>query len=81
MDKKSKDHKKFKSMPDSETGQSGVNGEPKIGNKEYEAEIFTLQVELVKPQEWVKATHARMVIVFEGRDAAGRTHRTVPLLW
>src|SRR5271165_6414946 len=44
----------------------------KMKNKEYEAEIFQLQVELVKLQEWVKKTGARIVIVFEGRDAAGK---------
>jgi polyphosphate kinase 2 len=41
-------------------------------NKEYEAELFKLQVELVKLQEWVKETKARIVILFEGRDAAGK---------
>src|SRR5208337_1245778 len=44
----------------------------KMKNKEYEAEIFQVQVELVKLQEWVKKTGARIVIVFEGRDAAGK---------
>src|SRR5271169_122974 len=44
----------------------------KMKNKEYEAELFKLQVELVKLQEWVKKTGARIVIVFEGRDAAGK---------
>jgi polyphosphate kinase 2 len=44
----------------------------KLGNKEYEAELFKLQVELVKLQEWVKETKARIVIIFEGRDAAGK---------
>lgn len=44
----------------------------KLGNKEYEAELFKLQVELVKLQEWVKKTGARIVILFEGRDAAGK---------
>lgn len=44
----------------------------KMKNKEYETEIFKLQVELVKLQEWVKKTGARIVIVFEGRDAAGK---------
>ena len=38
----------------------------------YEAELFRLQAELVKVQEWVKAEGARVVIVFEGRDAAGK---------
>ena len=44
----------------------------KLGNKAYEAEMFKLQVELVKLQEWVKQTGARVVILFEGRDAAGK---------
>jgi polyphosphate kinase 2 len=44
----------------------------KMKNKEYEAEIFKLQVELVKLQEWAKKTGARIVILFEGRDAAGK---------
>ena len=34
--------------------------------------MFKLQTELVKLQEWVKATGARVVIIFEGRDAAGK---------
>ena len=46
--------------------------EPKLKNKEYESELFKLQVELVKLQDWVKKAGARIVIVFEGRDAAGK---------
>jgi polyphosphate kinase 2 len=38
----------------------------------YEHELFRLQGELVKLQEWVKARGARLVVVFEGRDAAGK---------
>ena len=53
--------------------QSGdEQGTPKLGKKEYEAELFKLQVELVKLQDWVKKTGARIVILFEGRDAAGK---------
>jgi len=48
------------------------NGQEKLGKKEYEAELFRLQVELVKLQDWVKQTKARIVILFEGRDAAGK---------
>ncbi len=44
----------------------------KISNDVYEAELFRLQTELVKMQEWVRATGARIVILFEGRDAAGK---------
>jgi polyphosphate kinase 2 len=72
MAKKSNNEKKQTLKLDSNTQQSGVNGEQKIGKKEYEAELFKLQVELVKLQEWVRATNARIVIVFEGRDAAGK---------
>ena len=38
----------------------------------YERQKFALQVELLKLQNWVKATGARVVILFEGRDAAGK---------
>jgi len=44
----------------------------KMKNKDYEREMFKLQTELVKVQEWAKATGARIVILFEGRDAAGK---------
>jgi len=44
----------------------------KIKNKTYEAELNRLQIELVKMQEWVKATGYKMVVIFEGRDAAGK---------
>ena len=44
----------------------------KISDEAYEAEIFRLQTELVKMQEWVRTTGARIVVIFEGRDAAGK---------
>ena len=44
----------------------------KIPDDVYEAEMFRLQVELVKLQEWTRATGARVVVIFEGRDAAGK---------
>lgn len=43
-----------------------------LGRKRYEREKFGLQVELLKLQAWVKETGARVVILFEGRDAAGK---------
>lgn len=50
-----------------------AGGRPeKLNRKLYEAELEKLQVELVKMQEWVKHTGARIVVVFEGRDAAGK---------
>ncbi len=48
------------------------NKKKKISNEVYEAELFRLQTELVKLQEWAKQTGARIVVVFEGRDAAGK---------
>ena len=44
----------------------------KLSNKEYEAALFELQAELVKLQDWVKEKGLRIVVVFEGRDAAGK---------
>src|SRR3954449_11643808 len=38
----------------------------------YERELLRLQAELVKLQEWVRHEKARLVVVFEGRDAAGK---------
>ncbi|MGW1809726.1 polyphosphate kinase 2 [Streptomyces sp. NPDC002078] len=43
-----------------------------LSRKTYEAELLRLQTELVKLQEWVRAEGARLVVVFEGRDAAGK---------
>ena len=44
----------------------------KISNDVYEAELFRLQTEFVKLQEWVRHSGARVVVIFEGRDAAGK---------
>ncbi len=44
----------------------------KLSNKEYERELYKLQVELCKLQAWVKQTGRRIIIIFEGRDAAGK---------
>ncbi|MFE7893730.1 polyphosphate kinase 2 [Streptomyces sp. NPDC004822] len=44
----------------------------KLRRKTYEKELLRLQTELVRLQEWVRAEGARLVVVFEGRDAAGK---------
>jgi polyphosphate kinase 2 len=44
----------------------------RMPRKLYEKELFRLQAELVKLQEWVRVEKTRLVIVFEGRDAAGK---------
>ena len=48
-----------------------VKREP-MNKKDYEAELAKLQIELVKMQEWIKAQGLKVVIIFEGRDAAGK---------
>jgi polyphosphate kinase len=44
----------------------------RVPRKLYERELLRLQAELVKLQEWVRAEQARLVVIFEGRDAAGK---------
>ena len=48
------------------------NGKPKLNSKDYEKKLRELQGELCALQEWVVATGQRIIIVFEGRDAAGK---------
>jgi len=47
-------------------------GPKKLANKDYGRELRKLQTRLVGMQEWVRASNAKLVIVFEGRDAAGK---------
>ena len=44
----------------------------KMTNKQYEKELSKLQIELVKLQSWIKEKGLRVVLIFEGRDAAGK---------
>ncbi len=76
---------KGKSRPEA-TGKPGVSSSPgdqgtagdgnrkaaKLAAKVYLAELAKLQVELAKLQEWVKARGLKVVVIFEGRDAAGK---------
>jgi polyphosphate kinase 2 len=48
------------------------NGTPRLKGKEYMKELRKLQKELCHLQEWVKAQGVRVIVVFEGRDAAGK---------
>ena len=43
-----------------------------IGKREYEKALFELQLELVKLQAWVKHKDLKVIVIFEGRDAAGK---------
>ena len=61
------------------------NGQKKLKNKQYMKELRRLQAELCKLQDWIKYKGLRVIVVFEGRDAAGKggtiraiTERTSP---
>ncbi len=56
-------------------GQPKAEAQPKrerMKAKEYEEELAKLNIELVKLQEWIRARSLKVVIIFEGRDAAGK---------
>ncbi|MGH3542006.1 MAG: polyphosphate kinase 2, partial [Mycobacterium sp.] len=63
---KTKQRKKPKSQ------KSDKPRQPKIPNEVYQAELFRLQTEFVKLQEWMRYSGARIVVIFEGRDGAGK---------
>jgi polyphosphate kinase len=47
-------------------------GQPKLKRKQYEKELRRLQAELCRLQDWVKLKGLRIIVVFEGRDGAGK---------
>jgi polyphosphate kinase 2 len=54
-------------------GQAEIGATPpKLKDKQYLKQLRSLQVELCYLQDWVKATGARVIVLFEGRDAAGK---------
>src|SRR6186997_135703 len=68
-----------------ETADTSAQSPAKMKRKEYERQMRILQGELVALQEWVKSTGARVIVVFEGVDSAGKggtirriTERTSP---
>ena len=52
--------------------KEGANGHDKLPRKIYEKELHKLQVELCRLQDWVKYKGLRVIILFEGRDTAGK---------
>jgi polyphosphate kinase len=67
-------------------GSTAASG--KMKRKEFEKELANLQVELTRLQAWVKDTGARVIVIFEGRDTAGKggvisriTARTSPRIY
>ena len=52
---------------------SGAQGEPRqLTRKEYDKELARLQIELLQLEEWVRYKQLRLVVLFEGRDTAGK---------
>ena len=49
-----------------------ADAQPKLKRKDYEKQLRELQTELCSLQDWVKQTGERIIVVFEGRDAAGK---------
>jgi polyphosphate kinase 2 len=64
--------KKSKRREDEEQAEEQKDTSGRVKKKAYEKALKGLNVELVKLQEWVKSTGHRMVVIFEGRDAAGK---------
>jgi polyphosphate kinase len=57
---------------DAKTNADQDRAAERVPRKVYRGELLRLQAELVKLQEWVRAERARVVVVFEGRDGAGK---------
>ncbi len=73
--KKGKQHQGHAAAPAASAGagqQAEAGSPPKMKRKAYEREMRVLHGELVAMQEWVKASGAKICIVFEGRDTAGK---------
>jgi polyphosphate kinase 2 len=64
--------KRTKGDPDPNGGLGAELAKPKLSRTVYEQELAKLQVELAKLQEWIRARSLKVVVVFEGRDAAGK---------
>ncbi len=63
-----------KSRPSKKTSKSTSAGDkkPKLDRKRYQKKLYQLQAELCTLQAWVKHKQLRIIVVFEGRDAAGK---------
>jgi polyphosphate kinase 2 len=71
--RKVKDKSKKHSKGEAVAGEGAPSKAPeKLTKKVYEKELIRLQIELVKLQEWIKVQGLRVVVLFEGRDAAGK---------
>jgi polyphosphate kinase 2 len=72
MSKTSKSGKKSADATNGSVTAVAGNSDTPISKKESKQALYDLQVEMVKLQEWVKETGAKVCVVFEGRDTAGK---------
>src|ERR1700760_2916362 len=63
---------KNKDMKTGHPRQSDAVSKPSLKNKQYIKELRKLQTELCKLQDWVRHSRLRAIIIFEGRDGAGK---------
>jgi polyphosphate kinase len=70
--KKTKRHVQVPASPSAASREVGAEPPAKLKRKDYEREMRRLHGELVAMQEWVKVSGAKLCIVFEGRDTAGK---------
>ena len=69
--------KKRRNPPEKKTqarpaASAALAAKPALSKREYERELAKLQLELVKLQEWIRTRGLKVVVIFEGRDAAGK---------
>jgi polyphosphate kinase 2 len=67
-----RERKGYGTEPDSEDYEFEIEEPSIIPKKVYRKELYELQIELLKLQEWLKQTGKTVILVFEGRDSAGK---------
>lgn len=68
----SRDDDRDEKSPGTAETQPEEGGKETLGRKDYEKELRRLQAELCYLQDWVRSTGQRIIVIFEGRDAAGK---------
>ena len=71
-DKRDRDDAESRASSSAAGEEAGAGPPPKMKRKEYERQMRILHGELVALQEWVKDSGAKVCVVFEGRDTAGK---------
>lgn len=74
-DQTAKEIAKLEAPPKADTQKPGASADSQhqlIDKRAYEKELARLQLELIKLQEWIRYKNLKVVVIFEGRDAAGK---------